>query len=218
MLSKIKSLLSVLFKKRKTNTDDEKAMIITCPRTDEEVLINVTYHNDGKIIANFSFVPKEIPINDKYIFSNDALKRLESLRQDATSCILKIGETENTESDAYAGFIFDDHLRLDFLCISVLHSDTIETQPIDVDFTIYPAVWIGFFDMLLEEMVTTYRGQYHIIMNEDKTMARICFQEEDAENIETFAVADKMLILLSKRVHHIVEIIIGGITEHIDKD
>lgn len=100
-----------------------------------------------------------------------------------------------------------------------LEHDTIETQPIDVDFTIYPAVWIGFFDMFaLGEMVIQYRGQYRIIMNEDKTMVRICFQEEDAENIETFAVADKMLILLSKRVHHIVEIIIGGITEYIDED
>ncbi|EHD13910.1 hypothetical protein CIN_12690 [Commensalibacter intestini A911] len=100
-----------------------------------------------------------------------------------------------------------------------LEHDTIETQPIDVDFTIYPAVWIGFFDMFaLGEMVIQYRGQYRIIMNEDKTMVRICFQEEDAENIETFAVADKMLVILTKRAHYLVEIIIGGITEYIDED
>lgn len=212
--------MSILFTKRKINTDDKKVMIITCPRTDEEVLINATYNDDCKVMAQFSCVPKEIIGKSRNILPTEKdIEICEDLRRDATGCFMTIGQKEDPESDSYASFVFMDNLRLEFFSVSPLEHDTIETQPIDVDFTIYPAVWIGFFDMFaLGEMVTQYRGQYRIIMNEDKTMVRICFQEEDAENIETFAVADKMLVILTKRAHYLVEIIIGGITEYIDED
>lgn len=217
IFSLIKDFFCILFTRPKTNTDDRKPLILTCPRMDEEVIIDARHYEGGKIIVGFSHVKKEISKQAQYILPEKEIKICEELRRDAEGCIMTIGQKANVEEDILAIFVFFDNLRLDLFSISPLEPNTIETQFIDVDFTIHPAVWIGFFDQFaLGEMITQYRGEYRIILNQERTIARIIFQEEPAENIETFAVADKMLVLLSKKVHYLAEIIIGGIAENTD--
>lgn len=217
MFSLIKEFFSILFTKTKVSTDNKKPMIIACPRLDEEVIIDARHYEKEQIIVGFSHVAKEITGQARYILPEKEVKICEELRRDAEGCIMAIGPKNNQEDDVYAIFTFFENLRLEQFSISPLAPNTIETQFIDVDFTIHPAVWIGFFDQFaLGEMVTQYRGKYRIILNSERTIARIIFQEESVENIDIFAVADKMLVLLSKTSHYLAEVIIGGIKENTD--